>query len=95
MDWFYGLGAHIGFYNEGYYGYKCDRDGYYDKDGDWHRGECKDRYTTVGIDGILGLEYQFNEIPFSIGLDIKPYFDFVGRGDHFGDGAFSIRYNIK
>jgi len=95
LDWFYGVGGHIGFYNEDYYGYRCDKDGYYDKDGDWHSGDCKKNYTTIGIDGILGLEYQFAEIPFTIGLDIKPYFDLIGRGDHFGDGAFSIRYTIK
>lgn len=93
LDWFFGIGGHVGFYNDRYYDYDCDNGGYYDNDGDWRK--CKDRYTTIGIDGILGLEYQFNEIPFSIGVDIKPYFDLVGRGDHFGDGAFSIRYNIK
>lgn len=95
LDWFYGVGAHVGFYNEHYYGYKCYNGGYYDRDGDWHPGKCRDRYTTIGIDGILGLEYQFNEIPFTIGIDIKPYFDLVGRGDHFGDGALTIRYTIK
>ena len=96
LDWFYGLGAHIGFYNGSYYGYYGNRGGgYYDKNGKWHPTGYRDQYTTVGIDGILGLEYQFTEIPFSVGLDIKPYFDFVGRGDNFADGAFSIRYTIK
>lgn len=95
LDWFYGAGAHIGFYNGDYYGYRSYNGGYYDKDGDWHPDGYRRNYVTFGIDGILGLEYQFNEIPFSVGLDIKPYFDFVGRGDHFGDGALSIRYTIK
>lgn len=96
LDWFYGVGAHLGFYNGDYYGYNYYNGGYYDKKGKWHPGDYRSRtYTTVGIDGILGLEYQFAEIPFTVGIDIKPYFDFVGRGDHFGDGAFSIRYTIK
>lgn len=94
LDWFYGVGAHIGFYDEGYYNFKCDKDGYWYK-GNWYPGDCRGTYTTIGIDGILGLEYQFAEIPFTIGLDIKPYFDFVGRSNHYGDGAFSIRYTIK
>lgn len=96
LDWFIGIGAHIGFYNSGYYGYYgYNGSGYYDKNGRWHPDGYRDRYTTVGIDGILGLEYTFDEVPFSISLDIKPYFDLIGRGDRFGDGALSIRYTIK
>lgn len=94
LDWFYGAGAHIGSYNEKYYGYKCYNGGYYDNKGNWHPGGCR-RYLTLGIDGILGLEYQFTEIPFTLGVDIKPYIDLVGWNDHFADGAFSLRYTIK
>lgn len=93
LNWFFGLGAHIGFYNGAYYGYYGHvGGGYYDKHGNWHPNGYRSSYTTFGIDGILGLEYQFADFPFTIGLDIKPFFDFVGRGDHYADGAFSIRY---
>ncbi|MBI4929114.1 MAG: hypothetical protein HY841_00005 [Bacteroidetes bacterium] len=96
LDWFYGLGAHVGFYNGSYYGYYgYAGGGYYDKKGKWHATGYRDNYTVAGIDGILGLEYQFEEIPFTIGIDLKPSFDFIGRANHFGDGAFSIRYTIK
>jgi hypothetical protein len=48
--------------------------------------------TFVGIDGILGLEYNIKEIPINLSLDWKPAFDF-GYSHFFGDGAaFSIRY---
>jgi hypothetical protein len=93
LDWFYGIGAHVGFYDDDYYDRDCKDGGYYNKDGKW-KG-CRDRYMVLGIDGILGLEYQFTEIPFTIGVDIKPFIDIVGWGDHFGDGAFSIRYTFK
>jgi hypothetical protein len=95
LSWYAGLGAHVGFYNGSYYGYySAYGDGYYDKNGNWHPG-YRSRYVTFGVDGILGLEYAFDEVPFSVSLDIKPYFDFVGRGDRFGDGALSIRYLIR
>ena len=98
LQWYAGIGAHIGFYNGNYYGYKYYGyygEGYYDKNGNWHPTGYRDHYTTVGIDGILGLEYVFADVPLSLSLDIKPYFDIIGRGDRFGDGALSIRYVIK
>jgi hypothetical protein len=35
-------------------------------------------YFTMGIDFILGAEYQFEALPFVIALDYKPAFDFIG-----------------
>jgi hypothetical protein len=38
-----------------------------------------DDYRTtplLGLDGLVGLEYRFNEFPFLISLDIKPYFEY-------------------
>jgi len=48
---------------------------------------------VIGIDGILGLEYNFKEIPFNIGIDWKPMIDLGGSSGFYGDGgAISIRY---
>jgi hypothetical protein len=77
LNWYYGLGGHVGFYN----GDKTS----------W--GTAGTAYTVVGVDGILGLEYSFNEIPINISLDWKPAFNLIGYSHFFGDGgAFSIRY---
>jgi hypothetical protein len=77
LKWYYGVGAHLGFYN-----------------GDnttW--GDLGNTYTVVGIDGIIGLEYSFDEIPINLSLDWKPSFSFVGYSHFFPDGAaLSIRY---
>lgn len=71
LNWYYGAGAHVGFYGSSYSG-----------------GEG----TYVGIDGILGLEYNFKEAPINISLDWKPAFDF-GYNHFFADGgALSLRY---
>ena len=79
LQWLYGLGAHVGTFREGFY---KDRWGYYHKE----------RVFTAGIDGILGIEYFIGEIPFTIGADIKPYFDIINGGLGYWDGAISIRY---
>lgn len=96
LDWFFGFGAHVGFFDGRYYGYYGHYNGgYYDKHGNWHPNGYRDYYFSLGIDGIIGLEYQIEEIPITLGFDLKPYFDIFGRGNHFGDGAFSIRYIIQ
>jgi hypothetical protein len=96
LDWYFGGGAHIGSYNNAYYGYYgYYNGGYYDNKGHWHSGGYRSRYMTVGIDGIIGLEYQFEDAPFSISLDFKPYVDIIGYSGRFGDGALSLRYTIK
>ncbi len=71
LNWYFGGGAHVGFYGSNYGG-----------------GEG----TFVGVDGILGLEYNFKEAPINLSLDWKPAFDF-GYGHFFADGgALSLRY---
>ena len=79
FQWFYGIGGHVGFY-----------DGKHTPIS--HQKE-NGAYTIVGIDAIVGLEYAFSEIPFSIGLDYKPAINLIGKQYFTGDaGALSIRY---
>ena len=79
MKWYFGVGGHIGFWNGDYTNH--------------YWGEPGTTYTVVGIDGILGLEYSFSEIPINIGLDWKPAFNIVGYSGWWADGgALSIRY---
>lgn len=90
LYWFYGVGAHIGFYNESYW-YSGDcKDGRYEYQGRWYK--CDGTRATIGIDGIIGLEYHFSEIPFTIGLDLKPSIGLIGWGGRYGDSAFTVRY---
>jgi hypothetical protein len=62
----YGFGAHVGFRNMDHYRvlnrtYELD---------DWTLT------PLLGIDGIVGLEYRFPDLPVLIGLDFKPYFEY-------------------
>jgi hypothetical protein len=83
LYWFYGAGGHLGWYGRNYncrYNFKhCDK---------FERAS----FMTLGIDGILGIEYAIKEIPFTIGLDVKPFIDLIDPGFAFFDGAFTIRY---
>jgi hypothetical protein len=77
LKWYFGFGGHIGFWN-----------------GDHAKwGEPGVSYTVIGIDGILGLEYSFSEVPINIGIDWKPSYNLSGYSGFWGDGgALSIRY---
>lgn len=62
---------------------------------DDHHVWDRDPFMTLGVDGIIGLEYHIQEIPFAISIDFKPYFNFIGNfGPHFDSGAISIRYTF-
>lgn len=82
----YGAGIHGGYerWDEMYYSYNTS---YY-----------RTRTAFIaGLDGLAGLEYLFQEVPITLGLEVKPYFDFFGR-DMFQiqpfDFAFTARYNF-
>ncbi|PCJ67561.1 MAG: hypothetical protein COA58_00045 [Bacteroidetes bacterium] len=77
LNWYYGPGAHIGFWNG--------------KEVKW-ADDDKD-YTVIGLDFILGLEYNFKEVPFNLSIDYKPSFNLSGHNGFWGDGgALSLRY---
>lgn len=76
LTWYFGGGVHLGFY-----------------DGDFVTwGKYGSAYTVVGIDGILGIEYTFSEIPLNVGLDWKPALNLVGYSGWWSEGGFSVRY---
>lgn len=83
FDWFIGGGAHIGFWDVDNYPDRYDRD-------------FDDGRPIIGLDFIIGLEYTFEEAPFSLSLDWKPGFNVFGYSHWWGDGAaFSARYTFR
>jgi len=77
LNLYYGAGAHIGF---------------------WNGAEVKwvddsATYVVLGIDGIVGLEYNFTEVPLNVSIDYKPAFNLIGVTGFWGDEfALSLRY---
>ena len=54
-------------------------------------------YFSMGIDAIVGVEYRFLTAPITIGLDIKPYFSFIGfryTNQNFWDTSLSVKYTF-
>lgn len=80
LHWYYGVGGHIGFFD----GRHTHR----------YWGERDQRsYTVIGVDFILGLEYNFTELPINLSVDWKPAFNITGHnGFWYDDGALSLRY---
>lgn len=82
LNWFYGAGAHIEI-SDGNSEYWRDRD------------PGKKSVMTIGVDGIVGLEYEIGVIPITGGLDFKPFLDIIGQRSLWADVALTIRYIIK
>ncbi len=77
LNWFWGAGAHIGFWDAGY---NPNINATYTG-------------SVIGIDAILGLEYTFDDIPLNLSLDLLPSLNLIGSTGWGGiNGAISIRY---
>jgi hypothetical protein len=77
FNWFWGGGAHIGLWDAGY------------------NPRINDEYAgpVVGIDGIIGIEYTFDELPLNLSFDLMPSLNLIGYTGWGGiNGAISIRY---
>jgi hypothetical protein len=78
---YYGVGAHVGFFQDGGYYY-------------YHNNILYTSQSVVGIDGIIGLGYKFKTAPINIGMDLKPFMDFNSGTNLFFDGGVSVRYTF-
>ncbi len=83
LNFFYGAGAHAGFFQRRL---SVHYDPYY------YYYYSYNAYPSLGVDGILGVEYKIPALPLSVGLDMKPVIDFYYPGYSFLDGALTIRY---
>lgn len=67
LNFVYGFGVHVGYerWDQQYYHY--------------HSSYYVTRTSFIaGLDGLAGLEYMFVKVPISLGIEVKPYFDFFG-----------------
>ena len=82
VEWYYGIGADIGFWTNGYAYYNAGKNQSYT--GAWG-----------GLDGVLGLEYTFEDIPLNLAIDLGPsicLFPYVGLT---WNGGLAIRYAFR
>jgi hypothetical protein len=77
LNWYWGLGAHAGFWD-------AAANKYVDPS---YSG------AVIGIDGVIGLEYTFDEIPLNLSLDVLPTVNLLGDAGWGGIyGGLSVRY---
>ena len=80
LNWYWGLGAHVGFWGSGVNRYINSSQSY-------------PGGSVIGVDGVLGVEYTFDEIPLNLSVDVLPNVNFIGfQGWNLINGAISIRY---
>lgn len=87
LTWFYGGGAHIGFFRYGGRYYTI-----HDNGRKIYVSDSGDSRVVIGADFIIGLDYKFNNAPLNVGLDLKPFVDFVDGVEGYFDGALSFRF---
>lgn len=87
VNWYYGWGGHVAFYNDG------------DPRYDYGRGDRRydDSEVGFGIDGIVGLEFSPREIPLAFSLGLKPFLEIDTDGDLHAapDPAIGIKFIIN
>ena len=77
LNWYYGIGGHVGLWNDSFL----------------PNSTVTGSFIAIGVDAILGLEYNFQEIPINLSIDWKPAFNILGGTRFLGDGgALSLRY---
>lgn len=66
-----------------------------------HLGSYGSKYGgggSFGVDGVLGLDYKFDDVPINISLDWQPSFEFLSNGYENGFagnfGGLAIRYTL-
>lgn len=88
LDFVYGAGAHLAYFPyepQGYYKRRNKEAIYYDKS-----------VITAGVDATIQIEYQVKKIaPFTLSIDIVPYYEFYNQGPEFIDFGVSVRYVFR
>lgn len=87
LDFVYGAGVHVGYFpfeTQGYYKKVGPDAVYYDK-----------AVAVVGVDVTLQIEYKIPKVPFTLTIDVVPFYEFVNRGPEVVDFGVSVRYVFK
>ncbi len=87
LQFYYGGGAHLAFYNgKTYYNH-------FWRDTNYTYGSA----VALGVDGALGFEYTLPDVPLSFSIDLKPFVEF-GSGGYVGfspDPSIGVKLIIK
>lgn len=83
VEWYYGAGAHIGAWNGG-------------PQQPWFNEDYNRVHHVFGLDGVIGMEYTFKEIPLNLSLDWRPAFNITEHtGFWLNNFGINARYVIR
>jgi hypothetical protein len=92
LEWYWGFGGQMRFQRY-YYSYRYKLHG----DPNWYY--AYDQAVTdidLGFDGVLGMEYNFKDIPLALFADINIFMEIIDRPFLFWfQGGLGVRYNFK
>jgi len=75
--WYYGFGGHLGVWE----GLRTNS------------SDLRGTAYGIGVDAILGVEYNFPNIPFNVSVDCKPGLNLLSNYSRYSSGLhFSVRY---
>lgn len=84
FNFYMGGGGHIGIWNR-------DNNPWWDE-----QRRYNDSRLVIGVDGQIGLEYTFGNLPLNLSLDWKPALNLIGVSNFWAsDMALSVRYAFK
>lgn len=89
FSWYYGIGTHFGYMRT------ADLRDYFNSDNSY---DLMYTVTSAGIDGIIGLQYKFSDIPIELSIDAKPLFEIINvRRLHLQlfETSLTVRYKIN
>lgn len=89
LYFYYGVGGHVGYLKT-----NLSRQ-YYQVDSTIVTEDQEKSYYTIGVDGIVGLEYRIFTVPLTVSFELKPYFDFYAlryTKMEFWDFGFTVKY---
>ena len=83
LDFIVGAGMHVAYYPTKYYHVVDGNAVYYGND-----------IIAVGVDMLIALEYlvPIKSLPFAIGIEAEPFYEFVNKGPEFLDFAVTLKY---
>lgn len=92
LSWYYGGGPQFRAYKVNYY----YREYYGPRGNDYRIVNFQDTYFDLGLDGVIGLEYTFPDLPLSLFGDVNLFVELADDPLHLElQGGLGVRYNIK
>lgn len=91
LEWYLGAGGQLRYQTYKFtYRYK------YKGDPDWHSTNVNVRNLDLGPDGVVGLEYTFDEVPVSVFVDATLFVEIIDNPFLFWpQGCVGVRYNFS